>query len=214
VVCNHSLEHFEDLGAVLGEIRRVIKPSGLLFAAVPASTSITDRIYRWLAKGGGHVNAFANPRPLVRKIEARTGLRHLGTKVLFSSLCFLNRRNLPAAPSKKMALFLWGSERYLAIISYCLRILDRTFKTRHSHYGWASFFGTPRGALLLDPWTNVCVRCGCGHCAEALRTSGMTRTVFWKLTAYTCPVCGAWNLFTSDAWAPRAGLDGEFVSRT
>jgi SAM-dependent methyltransferase len=214
VVCNHSLEHFEDLDAVLGEVRRVVKPTGLLFVAVPASTSITDRIYRWLAKGGGHVNAFADPQPLVRKIEARTGLRHLGTKVLFSSLCFLNRRNLPSAPSKKMALFLWGSERYLAIISYCFRTLDRTLGTRLSQYGWASFFGTPRGALLLDPWTNVCVRCGSGHCADSLREGGRTRTVFWKLTAYTCPVCGARNLFTPDAWAPRVGLDGEFVSNS
>jgi hypothetical protein len=146
-------------------------------------------------------------------IEGRTGLRHLGTKPLFSSLSFLNRKNIYSKRQKKMILFFGGSERYLAVLTYCLRILDRTFGTHLSHYGWASFFGTQRGALALDPWTNVCVRCGCGHGADDLRKAGKTRRALWMLKAYICPVCGAWNLFTSDEWAPRVGLNGKTVPR-
>jgi SAM-dependent methyltransferase len=211
VVCNHSLEHFRELGTVLDELRRVIKRDGLLFISVPDSTSITDRVYRWLASGGGHVNAFAAPGLLIRTIEDRTGLRHMGTKPLFSSLTFLNRRNIVSRMPGKMALFLWGSERYLAFVSYCLRILDRIFGSRYSHYGWASYFGTPPGPLLLDPWTNVCVHCGSGHPAGSLRAAGVVRTLFWKIREYTCPLCGARNLFTADDWAPRINLDGEYV---
>ncbi|MCZ2150085.1 MAG: class I SAM-dependent methyltransferase [Bryobacterales bacterium] len=53
VIANHSLEHFDNLGCVLREIRRVTHPNGALFVAVPDATTLTDRLYRWLARGGG-----------------------------------------------------------------------------------------------------------------------------------------------------------------
>src|SRR5258707_9821545 len=61
VVSNHSLEHFEDLTSALHEIGRVLRPSGSLFVAVPDASTLTDNLYRWLARGGGHVNAFTSP---------------------------------------------------------------------------------------------------------------------------------------------------------
>src|SRR4051812_30871317 len=60
VISNHSLEHFDNLAGALSEIRRVISPDGALYIAVPDATTLTDRIYRWLASGGGHVNAFTS----------------------------------------------------------------------------------------------------------------------------------------------------------
>src|SRR5215831_19405802 len=58
IVANHSLEHFVELEATLREIGRVLRPGGALFISVPDATTPTDRIYRWIGRGGGHVNAF------------------------------------------------------------------------------------------------------------------------------------------------------------
>src|SRR5512138_501688 len=58
VSCNHSLEHFAELDQSLREIGRITKPGGSLFVSVPDCRTITDRVYRWLARGGGHVNTF------------------------------------------------------------------------------------------------------------------------------------------------------------
>src|SRR4051812_28612579 len=54
VISNHSLEHFVELDATVREIGRVLRPDAALYIAVPDSTTLTDRIYRWLGKGGGH----------------------------------------------------------------------------------------------------------------------------------------------------------------
>src|SRR5215510_6680106 len=58
VISNHSLEHVVELEPALLEIGRVIRRGGVLYIAVPDASTLTDRIYRWLARGGGHVNAF------------------------------------------------------------------------------------------------------------------------------------------------------------
>src|ERR1700694_1705022 len=66
VVSNHSLEHFPELDQALIEIGRVIRSDGALFIAVPDANTLTDRIYRWLAHGGGHVNAFRSASDVTR----------------------------------------------------------------------------------------------------------------------------------------------------
>jgi len=49
IVAHHSLEHFRDLGAVLAEVRRVLKPGGSLYVSVPDSRTASDRLYRFFA---------------------------------------------------------------------------------------------------------------------------------------------------------------------
>src|SRR5579872_2595885 len=58
IVSNHSLEHFPELEPALAEVGRVLRPDGMLYVAVPNATTLTDSIYRWMGRGGGHVNAF------------------------------------------------------------------------------------------------------------------------------------------------------------
>ncbi|MGO9242808.1 MAG: class I SAM-dependent methyltransferase [Bryobacteraceae bacterium] len=201
VIASHSLEHFRELGEALAEIGRVTKRQALLCIAVPDASTITDRIYRWLGRGGGHVNAFTSPEALAKQIEDASGMAHLGTKPLFSSLAFLNRRNLPTLRLRRMALFLGGSERLLVVLNYGFRLLDRALGTRLSLYGWYSFFGYSQAPLPLDAWANVCVRCGAGHPEARLRPRVQRRFLFFQ--GYSCPSCGAVNLLTPDRWAAR-----------
>ena len=115
VISNHSLEHFEGLEGALDEIGRVTDPNGFLYIAVPDSSTVTDRIYRWMARGGGHVNSFTSASALVRRVSERTGLPHAGTRVLCTSLAFLNRANIPGQIQRKLWLFCGGSERNMKL---------------------------------------------------------------------------------------------------
>jgi SAM-dependent methyltransferase len=186
IVANHSLEHIVELEAALREVGRVAGPAGGLFVSVPDAGTLADRLYRWLGRGGGHVNPFRSPEEVAALVEGLTGLRHRGTRVLISSFSFLNARNIPGRRQKKLALFGFGSERFVASMVWLLRAADRLCGTRLSHYGWSFWFGAAEPPPAEAPWVNVCVRCGSGHPASALPHG-------WS---YRCPQCGGWNLFT------------------
>jgi len=192
IISNHSLEHFEALPAALAEIGRVVARDGYVYAAVPDSSTVTDRIYRWLGRGGGHVNSFRSPSALSRRLSEKTGLPHAGTRVLGTSLSFLNRANIPGKRQKLLWLFGGGSERVLRVLTYAFRLLDRMLRTRTCVYGWAFYFGS---GLQIETatWTNVCVRCGSAHPSARLRKEG-----FVAGRAFRCPQCGARNYFTRD----------------
>ncbi|MFN0104615.1 MAG: class I SAM-dependent methyltransferase [Bryobacteraceae bacterium] len=195
VVANHSFEHFEELELVLGELGRVIKPTGAIFVSVPDASTVTDRLYRWLARGGGHVNAFTDPMQLAGMIVRATGMRLSGMKVLHSGLSFLNRKNIQRVP-RRLFLFGGGFEWTLQIGTYALRLMDLVFGSRYSVYGWAYYFGAV-AALDLAPASNVCVRCGAGHGAEWLRaTSRIYHFPLWNY--YHCPSCQTTNLFLDE----------------
>lgn len=189
IVSNHSLEHFCELQATVCEIGRVIKRTGALYVAVPDATTLTDRIYRWIGKGGGHVNPFRVPGDVTNLIEERTGLPLRSTTVLFSSLSFLNRHNFASRPPRKIALFCFGNELFLAVLLHLLRTLDRLLGTRWSVYGWSFYFGNVDTPAKRDSWRNVCVRCGSASPEEFLRASNAVNGAM-----YRCPACGGFNL--------------------
>jgi SAM-dependent methyltransferase len=202
IVSNHSLEHFAGLEATLGEIGRTLKPAGALYIAVPDATTLTDGIYRWLGRGGGHVNPFRSPEEVVALVERVSGFKHRGTTVLYSSLSFLNSYNFVSPPPRRIALFAFGNERFLAVLTWFLRWFDRCFGTRLSRYGWSFRFGDTGPEEPAKPWVNVCVRCGSGHPEAYLRKtstaseSGAVRRRF--LETYRCPQCGAFNLLSPE----------------
>ncbi len=196
IVSNHSLEHFPRLEPTLCEIARVVKSAGALYIAVPDASTLTDRIYRWLGRGGGHVNPFRSPRDVIAPVERITRLPHRATRTLFSSLSFLNARNFTAPPPRRIALFAYGNERFLAVFTWFLRLIDRAFGTRLSHYGWAFYFGSVDTPKVLEPWINVCVRCGGAHSQDFLRRTGAIRSIPGIFDRYLCPVCQAPNRLT------------------
>jgi SAM-dependent methyltransferase len=197
VISNHSLEHFADLNGALAEIGRVLKPTGALYIAVPDASTFSDRLYRWLARGGGHVNPFTSARELSGTIQRATHLRHLNTRTLCTSLCYLNRRNRPICGPRRLLLAGGGTELSLHLFTYFARLTDRLFATRLGVYGWALYFGTV--AVPVDPgaWTNVCIRCGSGASSEWLQELNLVRSRF-LLRTYRCPNCGTTNLFSED----------------
>jgi SAM-dependent methyltransferase len=197
VISNHSLEHFERLDEALGEIGRVLKPGGSLYVAVPDASTFTDRLYRWLARGGGHVNPFVSAEELTAHIARATGLPHVATRTLSTSLSFLNRRNMAGPAPLRIRWFVALGEPALAALTAVLRWADKAAGTRLSVYGWAFYFGPP---LAIDTarWSNACIRCGSGHPADALVRGGAVRRCLGLLRSYACPRCGAANVFTQD----------------
>jgi SAM-dependent methyltransferase len=195
VVSNHSLEHVENLTGALEEIGRILKPAGSLYVAVPDATTITDRLYRWLAHGGGHVNPFSSAPELTLKIERTTGLKHAATRTLCTSFSFLNRRNHRVP--KRLLLFGGGTPTSLHFWNYLFRMLDRLLGTRLSIYGWAFYFGNIDATFECVAWTNVCIFCGAGHPSDCLLRE--RRVVKHRLIpAYRCPGCRTMNLLTND----------------
>jgi SAM-dependent methyltransferase len=203
VVSNHSLEHFIELDATVREIGRVLKPNGILYVAVPDATTLTDRIYRWLGRGGGHVNPFRSAEEVAALIDRLTGLPLRSTTILFSSLSFLNRHNFITRPPRRIALFAFGNETFLAISIWVLHGLDRRCGTKWSRYGWSFRFGNVAGAEPVEVWVNVCVRCGSGHSEAYLRKHTAIRKLAGLFPAYRCPACGGFNFLTPE-FTPRA----------
>lgn len=191
VISNHSLEHFDRLDEVLHEIGRVLHPDGALFVAVPDASTLTDKIYRWLGKGGGHVNPFTDAAALAQRIERATGLRHRSTQPLWSSLSFLNRRRAPRPLPRRLWLLGGGGEWSLFLYVWLSRRIDRWFGTRTGIYGWAFTFGAAPAPRDPEGWPNVCLRCGSGCAVNELSPS---RT-FPGMDTYRCPHCGAQNPF-------------------
>ncbi len=206
VISNHSLEHFDDLAGALKEIGRVIRPGGALFVAVPDASTLTDKLYRWLAGGGGHVNAFISAGETAAAIERATGLPHVATRVLCSSLSFLNRRNAPRPAPRRLLPLGAGYEWSLFLYAWLSRRIDRRFNKRAGIYGWAFYFGGIAGPIDTETWVNVCIRCGSGCSAHSLVKQGLVHGRFPGFRIFRCPECGAANPFACD-------FSGERIAR-
>lgn len=186
VVSNHSLEHFVQLEAALGELGRILRPHALAYVAVPDASTLADRLYRWLARGGGHVNPFVHAGELSARLAVALKLPLAGTRLLHSGFTFANRRNAVGRPPRRLWLLGGGFEPSVRWATWLFRQLDRRCGTRLSVYGWAFYFGDLRHVQTAS-WPNVCIRCGAGHPAQALMPVRLR---------YACAQCGAVNLFT------------------
>ena len=194
IIANHCLEHFDSLDASVRELGRVIKPNGSLFVSVPDASTLTDKLYRWLAKGGGHVNPFIDDQQLATKISSAINLNHVATILLYSGLSFLNRKNMERV-QRKLRLLGGGNERLLMLATLLFRWVDWKFGTRLSVYVWAFYFGNYRPSSLAAH-ENVCVGCGYGVSARELAAGGLRGG--FPAPVYVCAVCGSSNYYS--AW--------------
>jgi SAM-dependent methyltransferase len=198
VICNHGLEHFDNLPDAIGEIGRVVRRDGCLYVAVPDASTVTDRLYRRLFHGGGHVNAFRSAPELARLISESTGLPLVATLTLHSSLVFLQGSRFDGRPSGGAGLIGNTKSRCIALLTWFLRVFDDVFSTRAGVYGWALYFGQVPSTVEVREWRNVCVRCGHASSeARLLAESDVRRSLLlWR--SYRCLQCGEWNLLTPD----------------
>jgi len=201
VIANHSLEHMQQLEPALDEVDRVVRRGASLYVAVPDASTFSDKLYRWIYHGGGHINPFDSPAGLSRRIAERTGLQPVAVKVLHASFIYLHHSKFHPRPPRRLWLFGNGNARFIAILSYALRTLDRVLGTRASVYGWGLYFGTPPPEIDMSGWTNVCIHCGAGHSAAWLRLNHADHRYMLFARAFDCPNCGGWNLFTNDVTA-------------
>lgn len=159
VIANHSLEHVADLNATLREIGRVLKPAGMFYAAVPDASTLADKLYKWLARGGGHVNSITDAEEFIRQVERESGLRIHTTRLLYSGFTFLHPANLDRRPPGRIWLLGGPSLSRLWLAVRLLRWIDRRWGTRLSVYGWA-FWAGPVGCISMKAVQQVCLRCG------------------------------------------------------
>ncbi len=198
VIANHVLEHVDELTQVLQEIGRVVRPSGSLYVAVPDASTFSDRLYRWIYHGGGHINPFRSGEELTNQIARITTLAPVATRILSSSFGFLEKSHFHPRPPRRLWLLGNGNPKFLAALSYVLRRLDRLVRTRTSMYGWAFYFGEIREEIEITEWTNVCWSCGAAHSESSLTVNGKVRRRMLLPDYYECPNCGQRNLFTPD----------------
>jgi SAM-dependent methyltransferase len=198
VICNHGLEHFDNLADAISEIGRVVRSDGCLYVAVPDASTVSDRLYRWVFHGGGHVNPFRSAPELARIISESTGLPWVATVVLHSSLLFLQRSRFHPRPPRRLWLIGNGNSRCIALLTWFLRVFDDIFSTRTSVYGWALYFGQSPSAVEAREWRNVCVRCGVANSEARLMAESDVRRSFLLWRSYRCLQCGEWNLLTPD----------------
>ncbi|HVX67359.1 MAG TPA: class I SAM-dependent methyltransferase, partial [Bryobacteraceae bacterium] len=197
VICHHSLEHFSDVPGTIREIRRVLKPEGRLFVSVPDGSSFSDRLYRFLLCGGGHLQRFSF-ESVVREIESGTGLHLAGSRDLFTSFIFLDKRNFVPAPRGRLPGPLPRRMRWLGRFpSWCFdtvrlsfnvgsRMADSLLSTKLAAYGWALAFVPETQAPASEPGCiNVCMWCGAG--VEQPPAKRIARFF------YECPSCAKLN---------------------
>jgi SAM-dependent methyltransferase len=168
ILCHHTLEHFPDLPGTIREIRRVLKPHGRLFVSIPDGASFSDRLYRLLFSGGGHVQQF-HFDSIVAQIEHGTCLHLASWQQLHSSFLFVDRRNFLPAPAGPLPGPFPRRMRWLSHLPGWFYSGTRIFlnlatrRTRFSQYGWALAFGPDSAAPREEPAHKyVCMFCGAG----------------------------------------------------
>ncbi len=84
VVCNHVYEHVVDPGALFAEMRRVVRPDGLLYLGLGNRLGVVEPHYRlpflsWLPRGLAHryVRASGRAEHYHEAFATRAGLRRL-----------------------------------------------------------------------------------------------------------------------------------------
>ncbi len=192
VVASHFFEHLADPAAVVREIARVLQPSGILFAAVPAGECFSDRLYRLWTLGGGHLQRFSFRR-FQEMVEQDSDLELLFARRLYSSFSFLRPRpevaiHLPRRSQLLKYLPGWARDLALGGLNGTTRLLDALLGTRLSLYGWACYFGRPAARLpapAREEYLNVCSHCGAGH------PYGQLQPV--RPALYRCSRCGCLN---------------------
>jgi hypothetical protein len=87
--------------------------------------------------------------------------------------------NFVTPPPRRIALFAFGDELFLAVLIWILRGLDRRCGTQLEPLRLVLPVRECAGAEPAEVWVNVCVRCGSGHSEPYLRKT--RRYAKWRV---------------------------------
>jgi len=182
---------FRGAGTGAAEIGRVRPASAAMHYGADAST-LTDRIYRWLA-GRRHVNAFTSAPALAADETQRHA--HLAPSRFFLA-AFLNAQYPDKRPCDGAVP---RRSNISVLLNYVFRLLDRPWHAPEPVWcarfsGCAAPVHSRRGPTLR--------RCG----ADTPKPARRACSALADLYVYACPLCGAVNLLAHDSWARRRQL--------
>jgi hypothetical protein len=196
IICNHSLEHIVEYRNTLSEMKRILKPAGVIWISVPNGFGFDDWLYRLLYAGGGHVNRFSF-HALQDSVESSTGLHLLQWTTLASGFVYCNRLSQEvrsSLPLRLRVLTVFGLNMAVCLfLNASTRLIDRIFNTRFNVYGWGFVFGPANTNLppLLNAF-NVCYGCGSGNISPHLQPYK-----YFGIKLYRCPQCRQPNPYFS-----------------
>jgi len=196
IICNNTMEHFEQSRETLTEIGRILAPQGMLIVTLPNGFGFDDNLYRYLMEGGGHVNRFSFSE-IVALVETLAAIRLVRWHDLYSSYVYLRKPAPSVLPHlrprfRRIArLPAWAFRISQFALNLFTRFMGRFAGNDIAKYGWALFFARNDAQVQIQQpaAVNVCMRCGAGHNAVGLRDRRMLRVL------YRCPSCGELNPF-------------------
>jgi SAM-dependent methyltransferase len=178
VVLNYVLEHVSDADATVAESSRVLKPGGLLYAALPRASSFDDRFYRF----AGYFAKFA-----LFKFGKRLEHQQRFDFALLNRTCYRNGFRLLSfceCPSG----YTWMNDprvkkfhrAFLMVLTF-LKLRLKIDLFRDSNYLTLYEYVGLRGLRRV---TDVCALCG----MPSVRERGS------QDLAWLCPYCGEKNI--------------------
>jgi SAM-dependent methyltransferase len=191
-IAAHCLEHFDEPERVLCQIAGVLRNPGLLFISVPDSSTFTDRLYRWVYDGGGHVNRFDNLDSLVAMVQITTGLRLVGARRLHSSFQFLTGTSILGR--RRRYLFFWAYPFAISAAVLLISAVQRLLHRSVLEYGWELYFSADADEMVLTEDQDVCCACGSGHSDAWLTFDHRVTRLFPGVSVFRCPSCRQLNL--------------------
>lgn len=79
----------------------------------------------------------------------------MGSRLLYTSLSFLNSKNRRSRAPRKLILLGGGREWTLLLFNGLFRILDKFLENRTAVYGWTLYFGRVHVPVDTAGWVNA-----------------------------------------------------------
>lgn len=189
---NWTLEHFPHVALCIEEADRVARPEGRLYASIPDGHSFDDRLYRFLFRGGGHLNQYSF-ESFIKEVYDRTRFKLVSFSDWCTGLTYLNFEESSGSSLNRLAKYVimkFGLQRILLRV---LRMRDPYFHKPLSRTGWIFLFRKDERCGLRRPWGHICRKCG-----SAFDTTMNTDRIRPQKSIicdrmYECPICGTGN---------------------
>ena len=168
LIYNNTLEHFSNIESCISEADRTSKTDCYLYVAIPDGSSFDDRLYRFLYKGGGHVNQFTFDS-FRKMISDFSDFKLNSFGELYSGFTYLTppkeaHKHLKNVPLRFfLYLSLNANEILQRTLIWITRTFDKVFRTNIKLYGYILLFSKKEKEIVeRKGFINTCRKCGSG----------------------------------------------------